>query len=113
MTSAKQYLNVLAGAWLFTSAFLWPHGQAQFTNTCATGLLCAVTAALAGSAPRFRFLNTAIGVWLFITAFSIPALTAATVWNNALVAMAIFVVSLLPPTRAGGRPRPRFAHAVR
>jgi hypothetical protein len=112
MSSAKQYLNVLAGAWLFASAFLWPHSQAQFTNTSATGLLCAVTAALSGSAPHFRFLNTAIGVWLFITSFSIPSLTAETTWNNALVAMAIFVISLLPPTRAGRRPRARFAHAV-
>jgi hypothetical protein len=111
MGSARQYLNVLVGAWLFASAFLWPHSQAQFTNTTATGLLCAVTAALSGAAPRFRFLNTGVGVWLFITSFSIPRLSEATAVNNAAVAVAIFVISLLPTSPAGRRPRTRLAHA--
>jgi hypothetical protein len=110
MRSAKQYLNVLTGAWVFASAFLWPHGQAQLTNTCSIGLLCVVTAALAGAAHRFRLLNTATGVWLFITSFSMPSPTAATTWNNALAAIAIIVISLLP---RGRKSRAGLAEAIR
>jgi hypothetical protein len=51
-----------------------------------------------------RFLNTLLAIWLFITAFAIPHVSSATVWNNALVAIAIFVVSLMPSGVAAGRP---------
>jgi hypothetical protein len=100
MGSDRRYLNVLVGGWLVASAFLWPHSQGQLTNTCASGLLCVVTAALSGAAPRFRLLNTAVAVWVLITAFSIPRIGGATLWNNVAVAVAMFVVSLLPASSA-------------
>lgn len=94
MGRTGRYLNMALGLWLFISAFLWPHSQAQFTNSWLMGLLCIGFASLALVVPQFRYLNTALAVWLFISAFALPRISVATVWNNALVAIGIFVLSL-------------------
>jgi hypothetical protein len=89
-------LSIILGVWLFISAFIWPHSDAQRTNTWIMGLLCVVFAMAALRMPEVRFANTVLAIWLFISAFALPALSAATVWNNALVAIAIFIASLVP-----------------
>ena len=96
---AARTLNVLLGVWLFVSAFVWAHSQAQLTNTWIRGVLCVVFALFAMRAERARFLNTALAVWLFVSAFALPGSSQGTVWNNALVASAVFVVSLAPSDR--------------
>ena len=92
-------LNIVLGIWLFISAFVWGHTQAQMTNTWILGVLCVVFALIAMRVEQVRFLNTALAVWLFISAFALPTTSRGTVWNNALVAIAIFVVSLAPSDR--------------
>lgn len=101
-------LNVLLGVWLFISAFVWQHSDAQFTNTWILGVLCVAFAIIAMRVPQVRYLNTALAVWLFISAFALPRISQATLWNNLLVAIAIFVVSLLPSRAVlgGGPGRP-------
>ncbi|WP_437808190.1 SPW repeat domain-containing protein [Sorangium sp. So ce1078] len=108
-TAAVRGINIALGVWLFISAFLWRHSQGQFTNTWVVGALCALFAVLAIWAPRARYLNAILAVWLFVSAWSIPALSAATVWNSALVAIAILIVSLVPTEVAvrGSRTVPR------
>jgi len=96
---APRTLNVLLGIWLFISAFVWTHDASQLTNTWILGVLCVVFALVAMRVAQIRFLNTALAVWLFISAFAIPAQSRATVWNNALVAIAVFVISLMPAER--------------
>lgn len=96
---APRTLNVLLGIWLFISAFSWSHGSAQQTNTWILALLCVVFAVIAMRVAQVRYLNTALAVWLFISAFALPAQSHGTVWNNALVAIAIFVLSLMPSER--------------
>jgi hypothetical protein len=108
MSSPVRYLNVLFGVWLFISAFLWPHSSAQMTNTWIMGVLCVVFALLAMVSPPVRFLNTLLAIWLFISAFSLPTLSVATTWNNFLVAIAIFIVSLIPSPGEAGPTRPIF-----
>jgi hypothetical protein len=48
--------------------------------------------------PWFRWVNTAIAIYLFISVFAYPHVARGTVWNNALVAIAVFLVSLVPGT---------------
>jgi hypothetical protein len=103
MNSPVRLVNVLLGVWLFISAFLWPHTAAQMTNTWIMGVLCVVFALLAIASPPVRYLNTILAIWLFISAFAFPTVSVATTWNNFLVAIAIFVVSLLPSEAAGPR----------
>jgi hypothetical protein len=105
--AAPRGLNVALGVWLFISAFLWPHSQGQMTNTWLMGVLCVVFAVAAMYVEQVRFLNTLLAIWLFISAFALPSLSVGTTWNNAIVAIAIFLVSLVPSRgRMAHRPRP-------
>ncbi|MCC6559108.1 MAG: SPW repeat protein [Polyangiaceae bacterium] len=97
--TAARGINIALGVWLFISAFIWPHSYAQFTNSWLVGVLCVVFAVVAMWAPPARYLNAALAVWLFISAWALPTRSPGTVWNNVIVAIAIFVVSLLPAPR--------------
>ncbi len=98
--NSARYWNVVVGIWLFISAFIWPHSPAQQTNTWICGLLCVAFALWAAAAPPMRYLNTALAVWLFISVWALPTLNAGTVWNNIIVAIVMFVISLIPSGRA-------------
>jgi hypothetical protein len=96
---AARTLNVLLGVWLFISAFAWPHNQAEMTNTWILGVLCVIFALVATRVEWVRYANTVLAVWLFVSAFALHPASHATVWNNGLVAIAIFVISLLATPR--------------
>jgi hypothetical protein len=89
-------INVILGVWLFISAFVWHDSHAQATNTWICGVLCVVIAIAGMGVPWARFLNTGLAVWLFVSAWALPTEHVATLWNNVLVAIALFVVSLVP-----------------
>jgi hypothetical protein len=107
-TSAARAVNVILGIWLFLSAFLWPHSAAQRTNTWILGVLCVAFALSAMRSPESRYLNTILAIWLFISVWALPSISIATQWNNAIVAIAIFVASLVPSYLGDrGTPGPR------
>jgi hypothetical protein len=87
-------VNLVLGIWLFISAFVWPHDVAQMTNTWILGVLAVIFALIAMRVQAVRYLNSLLAVWLFISAFALPHLHRGTVWNNALVALVMFFVSL-------------------
>jgi hypothetical protein len=89
-------VSIALGLWLFISGFLWPHGRAQQLNTWIVGLLIALVAFAAMSEPRARAVSAALAIWLFISAFALPAAHVATTWNNAIVAVAVFVMAMIP-----------------
>jgi hypothetical protein len=107
--STARLVNAALGVWLFISAFAWPHSMAQRTNTWIVGILTVAFSLSATNKPQMRYLNTILAIWLFISAWALPHVSAATVWNNVLVAIAIFVLSLVPSeaTRPGGTLRER------
>jgi hypothetical protein len=95
--STARILNIILGVWLFISAFIWQHSAAQQTNTWILGVLAVVFALVAMyAAAQARYLNTILAIWLFISAFALPRISVGTVWNNVLVAIAIFALSLVP-----------------
>jgi hypothetical protein len=104
-------VNVVVGIWLFVSAFVLPHTYAQFTNTWILGILTVVFALGAVRFAPVRFLNTLLAIWLFISAFAFSGNFYATVWNNAIVAIVIFVISLIPPAHTEAVPAGRSAAA--
>src|SRR5262249_45147261 len=97
----------LLGIWLFISAFAWHHYPAQFTNTWIVGVLCAVVAAVAYWVSPVRYVNTALAVWLFISTLFLRPAGAGTLWNNVLVAIAVFAFSLAPGGAELATPRRR------
>src|SRR5439155_23676667 len=99
-----RFLNVLLGVWLFISAFGWTHAPAEFANTWICGVLCVVFALIAVGYGPARYLNTALAIWLFISGWALPSPNAGTVWNNVLVAIAVFLLSLVPGLEEARRP---------
>jgi hypothetical protein len=93
---SPRLVNAVLGAWMFISAFLWPHTRAQMFNAWISGVLCVVFAIAGIAAPGARHLNTALAIWLFVSTWTMASLNIATIWNNVLCAIAIFVVSLVP-----------------
>ncbi len=89
-------INLVLGIWLFISAFVWEHTLSERTNTWILGVLCVVFALVAMSTPTARWLNTALAVWLFISVWALPHDNLATMWNNAIVAIVVFLASLVP-----------------
>ena len=101
MAGWPRIASAILGAWLFISAFIWPHTTAQMTNTWICGLLAVFFAWVGAFAPQARFFNTVLAIWLFISAFALSsAHHGGTIWNNAVVAILLFVTSLLPGTGA-------------
>ena len=91
-------LSLILGLWQFFSAFALPRTPASFANAWIVGLLAAVFALAGMSAGRARFVDTALSAWLLASAFVLPHRTALAVRNDAAVAIAILLLSLVPGT---------------
>ena len=110
------WIPIALGAWLFISTFLWPHGTAS-TNTWIVGLLIAIASLIALRMPWMRWVDTALAIWLFLSTLAMPGATRATLWNNLIVALLVFLVSLVArgrvPDAAPADPRRRSGPRVR
>ncbi|HVW25682.1 MAG TPA: SPW repeat protein [Polyangiaceae bacterium] len=104
---APRYLNMLLSIWLFISAFAWHHTPGLRTNTWIVAVFMFIVSLVSMGQPKARFWNTAAAVYLFISSFSFHSMDPGTVWNNVLVAIAVFVLSLVPSRTDTGN---RFAH---
>ena len=91
-----RYASLLLGIWLFSSAFLWRHVPASETNTWAVGIIIGSVSLAAIRAPAARLANTTVAVWLLLSTLLMFDSSPATAWNNALVAAAVFLLSLVP-----------------
>ncbi|HEY2744451.1 MAG TPA: SPW repeat protein [Polyangia bacterium] len=88
-------VNLILGVWLFISAFVWPHTMPSQTNTWILGLLIVLFALFSTAQPGARWLNTLAAIWLFFSSLAIFHTSPATVWNNVIVAIVVFVVSFI------------------
>lgn len=93
--SDYRIVNVALGAWLFVSAFLWPHATAEMINAALVGAAIVVIGSVGTKWPNLRFLNAALAVWLFASAYLLPTLAWGTGANSGLVAISVFLVSLI------------------
>lgn len=93
---AVEWISILMGAWLLLSAFIWPHNVDARINSAICGALVAVFAALSPRYPVLRFVNTLLSVWIFVAAFALPHSNGWSVWNNAIVALIVFLTSFVP-----------------
>ena len=87
--------NVLIAVWLFATAFMWPHAHLAQEVTIIAAVLTFVLSIMEMYVRGARYLNAVVAVFLFLSALTLPALTRATVWNNAIVAIAILVAALV------------------
>jgi hypothetical protein len=101
-----RYLNLVLGAWLLVSAFMWPHAEAQFIATIIVGAVLTIVSPFEVGSPRVRMINTAAGVALIIVAVVLPRTTAVTLWHNVLLGFIVLSVSFFGPPHGMTRPRP-------
>lgn len=94
--SMPRWINIAIGAWVFLSAFLWPHSGAQYSNALVIGAATVVTAAIGLRIPSLRYLNVALAIWLFVSSWFIPTLSSGTMWNNVIASIAILIAALQP-----------------
>ncbi len=88
-------LNVLLGAWLFASAFLWPHHDNEAFNDWVCGLLVTASALCAIWAPPFRWVNAAVAVWLGASVLIFNYASRVTRIHDLVLAGAMFVVAMV------------------
>jgi hypothetical protein len=93
--------SVLVGAWLLTSAFVLPNTEREMRNTVPFGVLCVAFALTARTTPSARCLSSLLAAWLVLSMWLLWASSPATLWNNTIVALVMFALSLVPcsPTR--------------
>jgi hypothetical protein len=104
--NTARIISLILGAWLFISAFIWPHSASQLNNTWILGALVVVFTIVSMKVPEVRYLNAVVAVWLFISVWALPTYELGTQWNNALCAIAIFFVSLAPGYLGGPGEKP-------
>ena len=93
-----RWVNLVLGVWLFISAFIWPHSQASQTNSWILGAIIALVSVLAMRDAKLRLVNTGAAIWLFISTLVIAHVSSGTYWNNLIVAVAVFILSLAGPS---------------
>jgi hypothetical protein len=82
------------GAWVLFSGNAWPHTAGERLDNAIVGAGLLFFGGLAFRRDWARFVTLAFGVWLF--AFTIVAKSnPITFWNHAMVAFAVFVLSML------------------
>jgi hypothetical protein len=95
-------IDLALGLWLCASAFAWPHGTAQFVNAAVIGAAIAADAAVAlAGHDRARFGNRALAIWLFLSNLILPGTSLTTAWNHSLVAVMVFLLSMVPTFHTG------------
>jgi hypothetical protein len=90
--------NVLIGTWLFISAFMWQHAPLEAAFTMACGGLSVVFALATIYNGGFRYLNAGLAVVLFISSIVLSGWRGPTMWHNAVIAIALFVLALFDGT---------------
>lgn len=89
---------IILGAWLFVSAFLWPHAPEQRLNSALVGAAAVAVELIAlSSFPRIYVVNVALSIWLFLSLWVLPGRSAGTVANDMLVAVMMFGFAVFPP----------------
>ena len=91
-----RWVNIAMGAWLFVSPFVWPHSATSDANSWVVGLSIMIVGIAALYVPQTRWVNTALSVWLFFSTLVFAQGAPGTMWNNLIVALIVFLASLLP-----------------
>jgi len=85
--------NVLLGAWLFASAFLWQHQDNVAFNDWVCGLIIAASALSAIWVPPFRWVSTGLAVWVGFCAVTFVYHSEPTRVHDLALAAAVALVS--------------------
>jgi hypothetical protein len=90
-----RWIAILLAAWLFASAFMWPHTRGALGNETVFGALmlgCGIVALYVRFA---RWVEALFAIALAIATLTTAHLVAATLWSGLAVALGVFVTSFI------------------
>ena len=85
---------VLAG-WVLFSGSAWSHSRPNQLNNAIVGAGLLFFGAVSIRHEWARYVTLALGVWLFAFTVLVSRGNPVTFWNDAMVAITVFVLSLL------------------
>jgi hypothetical protein len=91
----KRVAIMVLAVWVLFSGMAWPHTSANRLNNAIVGAGLLYFGAMSFREPWARYITLALGVWLFVFTALVSRSNPATFWNDAMVAVAVFVLSLL------------------
>ena len=111
----KRVAVVVLSMWVLFSGNAWEHAGISRLNNTIVGTGLFFFGVLSMSQDWARWVTLGFGVWLFAFTVLFKGASSVTFCNDAMVALAVFVLSLLGGERRRvlGEHRPRPADAVR
>jgi hypothetical protein len=104
MRLRPRMLNLILGAWLSASAFLFPHVAAQRVISLVSGIGAVSLALLARRSTLAHRAVAVVAFWLILSFFLFWPLPA-TAWSNTVVAVAMVCFATMDPERLPRRRR--------
>jgi len=105
----KRVAVVVLSIWVLFSINAWTHSRPDQINSAAVGAVLFFFGAISIRHEWARYVTLAAGLWLFAFSAFIGRSDPLTFWNNAMVALAVFILSLVGGERhrVVGEPHPR------
>lgn len=107
----KRTTIVVLSGWVLFAGYLWPHTAAHLLNNWIVGIGLLIFGTVAYGRPWARYMTLALAAWLFVYSAVYQRSDPWTFWNDAMVAVVVFVLSLLGPRRDWVSPPSRTSRA--
>ena len=91
----KRVAVVLLSIWVLFSGNAWTTSRANQINSAAVGAGLFFFGVISIRHEWARYVTLALGIWLFAFSAFISRGSAITFWNNAAIALAVFILSLV------------------
>lgn len=95
----KRTVIIMAAAWVLFAGYLWPHTRGDLINNWIVGVGLIVFGTLAYGRTWARYVTAALAIWLFAFSALTDRAAPGTFWNNAMVAVLVFILSMVGPKK--------------
>ena len=91
----KRVAVIVLSVWVLFSGNAWAQNRSNQINSAAVGAALFFFGAIAIRHEWARYVTLALGIWLFAFTAIIGRTDPIIFWNNAMVALVVFVLSLV------------------
>jgi hypothetical protein len=91
----KRVAIIVLSVWVLFSGNAWGHSRPNQINNAVVGAGLFLFGAISMKHEWARYVTLALGVWLFVFTAFISGSGPVTFWNDAMIALAVFVLSLV------------------
>jgi len=91
----KRIAVVVLSIWVLFSGNLWTQSRPNQINNAAVGAGLFFFGVISIRHEWARYVTLALGLWLFVFTAFISGGSAFTFWNDAMIALAVFILSLV------------------